>query len=43
MLWVAAALGLVLVGAWVDGGEEPLRTISEPVSVSAVSAPGGMQ
>jgi hypothetical protein len=34
--WLAAALALLLAYAWIDGGREPLRTISEPVAV-----PGG--
>jgi hypothetical protein len=33
---VVAIVLLVLAYAWIDGGREPLRTISEPVAV-----PGG--
>jgi hypothetical protein len=32
--WVAAALiALLLVYAWIDGGEEPLRPIVDPIDV----------
>lgn len=32
--WIAGALVvLLLIYAWVDGGEEPLHPISEPVAV----------
>ena len=32
--WIAAALiALVLVYAWIDGGEEPLRPITQPIDV----------
>ena len=32
--WLAAALvGVLLVYAWIDGGEEPLRTIEQPVAL----------
>ena len=32
--WVAAVLvALVLVYAWIDGGEEPLRPIVQPIEV----------
>lgn len=30
-LWLLAALAIALIAAYVDGGEEPLRPISEPV------------
>ncbi len=34
MGWTAAALvALVLVYAWIDGGEEPLRPMVDPVDV----------
>ena len=34
MKWIAMALvALVLAYAWIDGGEEPLRPIAEPVSL----------
>ena len=34
--WIATALiALVLVYAWIDGGEEPLRPMSEPIAVPA--------
>ncbi|WP_268237102.1 hypothetical protein [Tsuneonella deserti] len=34
--WTAAALfALLLVYAWIDGGEEPLRPLSEPVELPA--------
>ena len=34
--WIAAgAMGLLLVYAWIDGGEEPLHSIAEPVAVPA--------
>jgi hypothetical protein len=34
LLWIAAAaMLLVLAYAWISGGREPLRTISEPVPV----------
>ena len=32
--WIAAALfGALLLYAWIDGGEEPLRAIVQPVAV----------
>lgn len=32
--WIAGSLvALVLAYAWIDGGEEPLRPIAEPVSL----------
>ena len=32
--WIAGGLvALVLVYAWIDGGEEPLRPIAQPVEV----------
>lgn len=32
--WIGmGALAVVLVYAWVDGGEEPLRPIAQPVAV----------
>ena len=32
--WIAGVLvALVLAYAWIDGGEEPLRPIAEPVAV----------
>ena len=32
--WIAGGLVvLVLVHAWIDGGEEPLRPIAQPVEV----------
>lgn len=33
MGWIVAALVALLVYAWIDGGEEPLRPIIEPVAV----------
>jgi hypothetical protein len=36
--WLAAVLAVLLAYAWIDGGREPLRTISEPVAL-----PGGAQ
>jgi hypothetical protein len=34
MKWIAGALAaLVLAYAWIDGGEEPLRPIAEPVAL----------
>ncbi len=38
-LWagVAAIVLLVLTYAWIDGGREPLRVISEPVAVPEVA------
>ncbi|MBW8754793.1 MAG: hypothetical protein JF595_11695 [Sphingomonadales bacterium] len=30
---IAAIVVLVLGYAWIDGGREPLRTISEPIAV----------
>lgn len=30
---LAAAVLLLLAYAWIDGGERPLRTISQPVAV----------
>ena len=34
MGWMAAALvALVLVYAWIDGGEEPLRPMVDPIEV----------
>jgi len=39
MKWVAAAaLALLLAYAWIDGGEEPLRPIAEPVAVPQSTA-----
>lgn len=36
--WIALGLvGLVLVYAWIDGGEEPLHTIVEPVDVPEIA------
>ncbi|MGN3973463.1 hypothetical protein [Tsuneonella sp. SYSU-LHT278] len=32
-LIAGGALAAVLVYAWIDGGEEPLRPISEPVAM----------
>ena len=38
MGWIAGALVvLVLVYAWIDGGEEALHPISEPVAVPAAA------
>jgi hypothetical protein len=31
--WIVALVLALLVYAWIDGGEEPLRPIVEPVSV----------
>lgn len=32
--WIAALLlALLLVYAWIDGGEEPMRSMAEPVEV----------
>lgn len=31
--WLAAALALLLAYAWIDGGREPLREITEPIDV----------
>jgi hypothetical protein len=32
--WIAAALlGALLLYAWIDGGEEPLRPIVQPVAM----------
>ena len=37
--WIATALlGALLVYAWIDGGEEPLRPIEQPVPL-----PGGVR
>jgi hypothetical protein len=33
MGWIVALVLALLVYAWIDGGEEPLRPIVEPVSV----------
>jgi hypothetical protein len=35
---VAALIALVLVYAWIDGGEEPVRPVIEPIA-----APGSAQ
>jgi hypothetical protein len=35
---LAAVLAVLLAYAWIDGGREPLHTISEPVAL-----PGGAQ
>lgn len=35
---LAAGLAALLAWAWADGGEEPLRAISEPVSIPGASA-----
>lgn len=38
MKWLAGAfVALVLGYAWVDGGEEPLRSIAQPVAVPGAS------
>jgi hypothetical protein len=41
--WIVAAAAavvfLVLVYAWIDGGREPLRPISEPVRVPRIDGP----
>lgn len=34
---IAAIVFLLLAYAWIDGGREPLRTISEPVPVPEVA------
>ena len=34
---VAAIVLLVLGYAWIDGGREPLRTISEPIPVPEIT------
>jgi hypothetical protein len=31
--WIIAVLVALLVYAWIDGGEEPLRPIVEPIAV----------
>ncbi len=31
--WILTALIALLVYAWIDGGEEPLRPIVEPIAV----------
>ena len=37
--WIAGGLiALLLVYAWVDGGEEPLRPIAQPVPVPGAAA-----
>ena len=33
MGWIVALILALLIYAWIDGGEEPLRTIVEPVQV----------
>lgn len=34
--WIAAALfGALILYAWIDGGEEPLRPIEQPVLLPA--------
>ncbi|QZD86151.1 hypothetical protein [Qipengyuania psychrotolerans] len=34
MIWIAAfALLAVLVVAWIDGGEEPIRPIAQPLEM----------
>ncbi|WP_279351854.1 hypothetical protein [Erythrobacter litoralis] len=39
VVWIAAvAVIAVLVVAWIDGGEEPLRRISQPVTLPGVGA-----
>jgi len=36
--WIAAALiALVLVYAWIDGGEEPLRPLADPIEVPSAA------
>jgi len=38
MSWMAAALiALVLLYAWIDGGEEPLRPMVDPIDVPAAA------
>jgi hypothetical protein len=41
--WIVAAMAalvlLILLYAWIDGGREPLRPISERVPIPTVSAP----
>lgn len=32
-IYLAIALALVILAAWIDGGEEPLRQVSQPVAV----------
>jgi hypothetical protein len=34
---VAALIALLLIYAWIDGGEEPLRMVVEPITVPASS------
>ena len=31
--WIVAVVVVLLIYAWIDGGEEPLRPIVEPVPV----------
>ena len=31
--WAAGLVALLLVYAWIDGGEEPLRPVVEPIAV----------
>ena len=36
--WIATAvLAVVLIAAWIDGGEEPLREISQPADLTEVA------
>ncbi len=32
-IYLAIALALLILAAWIDGGEEPLRNISQPVAM----------
>ncbi|MCR2834071.1 hypothetical protein [Parerythrobacter lacustris] len=32
-IYLAIALALVILAAWIDGGEEPLRNISQTVAM----------
>jgi len=36
--WIAVAVVAVLALAWIDGGEEPLREISQPVVLTGAGA-----
>ncbi|MFN2100942.1 hypothetical protein [Altererythrobacter sp. MF3-039] len=38
VLAILSVIAIILIVAWIDGGEEPLRTIVEPVEV-----PGSVQ
>jgi hypothetical protein len=36
--WVAALIMLLLIFAWIDGGEEPVREIIQPVELPGAAA-----